>query len=147
MIAIIVFNLYLKEKEPFIGLKRELQRKYLRIAWMHHLSKNQWPIEKYRIEGGTSRRQKEFWDRMRCGRFAQEEAMGKTRCDKTDAWYLNTITSHMQNKWVYFSYELVREEHSYMGTGFANIFQSESCFWEHGAGRKNQTKLLQITTI
>ena len=34
--------------------------------------KNPWPIGKGRIEGGTSGRQKEFWDRAR-GRSARED--------------------------------------------------------------------------
>jgi hypothetical protein len=39
---------------------------------------NPWPIGKVRIEGGTSRRQKEFWDRVRHGRFTQEDVMSLT---------------------------------------------------------------------
>ena len=35
--------------------------------------KNLQPIGKGRIEGGTSGRQKEFWDRVRHRRFAQED--------------------------------------------------------------------------
>jgi hypothetical protein len=48
--------------------------------------KNLWPIGKVRIEGGTSRRQKEFWDRAR---HVQEICPG--RCDGTDTWYLSTV--------------------------------------------------------
>jgi hypothetical protein len=36
------------------------------------------------------------------------------------------------------SYDLVREEPSYMAKVFVKYLESESYFWEHGAGRKNQ---------
>ena len=42
---------------------------------MYHLStkkkKKLWPIGKGRIEGGTTGRQRGFWDRGRCGRSHQ----------------------------------------------------------------------------
>jgi hypothetical protein len=38
----------------------------------------------------------------------------------------------------YFKIYLVIEELSYMLKVFVNIFESESYFWEHGIGRKNQ---------
>jgi hypothetical protein len=39
--------------------------------------KSLWPIVKGRIEGGTSGRQKEFWDRVRYRGFIREDV---TRC-------------------------------------------------------------------
>lgn len=35
--------------------------------------KTLWPTVKSRIEGGTPRRQQAFWERVRYGRFAQED--------------------------------------------------------------------------
>jgi hypothetical protein len=43
------------------------------------LKKNLWHLGKGGIEGGTSRRQKEFWDIVRCGRFAWENVMRQTQ--------------------------------------------------------------------
>ena len=47
------------------------------ILWMCHLSikKNLQPIRKGRIEGRTSEKQKEFWDKVRHRRFAQDRHM------------------------------------------------------------------------
>jgi hypothetical protein len=49
---------------------------------MHHLSVKikLWPIGKGRIEDGTVRRQKEFWDRAMCGRLSLENVMRQTHC-------------------------------------------------------------------
>lgn len=51
------------------------------FVWIYHLSvkRKLWPIRKGRIEGGTSRRQKEFWDRARWERFALENVTRQTR--------------------------------------------------------------------
>jgi hypothetical protein len=73
------------------------------IVWMHHLSiKNLWPIGKGRIEGGTSGRQKEFWDRARCWRFTWKD--GTRQLHGTRAMWQNVD----QNKWIILSYDLER---------------------------------------
>lgn len=46
--------------------------------------KTPWPIGKDRIESGTSRRQKEFWDGGGTGRVARDDVRW------TDAWYLSS---------------------------------------------------------
>lgn len=46
------------------------------------------------------------------------------------------------DKWVVFSYDLVRRAEQY-GQGICKYIESGSYFWEHEAGRKNQTQPLQ----
>ena len=57
------------------------RKNILCVVWMYHLSikKSLWLIGKDRKEGGTFGRQKGFWDRARCGRFAKEDVMWQMR--------------------------------------------------------------------
>jgi hypothetical protein len=105
--------------------------------------KNLWPIGNGRIESGTSQRQKEFFDRARQGRFAQEEVTRQTHA--TQAQVTSHVTECGLKQLGYLSYDLVRQDPSYMTKVFVNIFESKSFIWEHGAWRKNKTKLLQET--
>ena len=54
---------------------------------MHHLSikkKKLWPIGKSRTENSISRRQKEFWNRVR------QREIHPGKCDESELWYLST---------------------------------------------------------
>lgn len=69
------------------------------------------------MEGGTSERRKNSGIDSG-GRFGR-------RCNETDTWYPSTgnqPSGRMCSKWVFFSYDLLREEPSYMAKVFVNIF-------------------------
>lgn len=53
--------------------------------------KKLWPIGKDRIEGGTSKRQKGFWESARWD-------IHTGRCDET--WYLSTDNQSRAKKWI-----------------------------------------------
>jgi hypothetical protein len=69
----------LKEKEPFIRLKREtvegLSNVCMDVAPVNNKSDSLWLRQE--IGGGTSRKQKGVWDRARHGRFIREDIMNQ----------------------------------------------------------------------
>ena len=79
-----------------------------------------WSIGKGRTEGGAPGRQKEFWEKARCGEITREDVMRQTH--STWAQVTGYVAECRLKQLAYFSYDLVREEPSYMAKVFVNIF-------------------------